>query len=530
MNFDYIIVGAGAAGSVLANRLSEDPTNSVLVLEHGGPDTNPLVHIPKGFFFFMNSTLHSYNYRTLPTGPDRQTEIWKRGKLMGGGTSINGMQYERGAPGVWDEIAKADNPGWGWDDIRPAFRSMEDHELGPSPTRGAGGPLHVSVTKPLNELNEAIFEAAERAGLRRVEDVNESEDERIGYTPNTIRNGLRLSAARAFLRPAMKRKNLHYQGRAKVVSVRLDGDRAVGVRARSKGVVTDYTATKEVIIAGGAVETPLLLERSGIGDPEVLHAAGVPLRVESPNVGNRVLEQRMVLYQATINRPLGGYNQQFSTTLRQMVRGAAYLATRSGFIATGAYDLSAFFKSTADAPRADLFGIFNPIALDLTAPSMRVGTEPGFSFTGYAQHPTTPSSVHISGSHPDNPPIIDARFLETDYDRAATVAVMNAVRNVAAQSPLADLIVEEQMPGPETATPEDVIRHAWASGHPYHSVGSAAMGPDDDDVVDATLRVRGTEGLRIADSSVFPINPGNTQGPTMALGWRAADLILNDNT
>lgn len=297
-----------------------------------------------------------------------------------------------------------------------------------------------------------------------------------------------------------------------------DGNRAVGVRARSKGVVTDYTATKEVILAAGAVDTPLLLERSGIGDPVVLHGAGVPLRVESPNVGNRVLEQRIVLYQAKINRPLGGYNKQFSSTLRQMVRGAAYLTTRSGFIATGAYDISAFFKSTPDAPRTDLFGIFNPIALDLTAPGMRVGTEPGFAFTGYALHPTTPSSVHISGAHPDNPPVIDARFLETDHDRSATVAVMNAVRNVAAHSPLADLIVEEQLPGPETSTPEDIIRHAWASGHVYHSVGSAAMGPNDDDVVDAALRVRGTEALRIADTSVFPLNPGNTR----ARSWRWA--------
>lgn len=529
MSYDYVIVGAGAAGSVLAYRLSADPKNSVLIIEGGGSDRDPLVHIPKGVFFLMGGKRHSYDYLTLPAGPDRKVETWKRGRLAGGSTSINGMHYERGAPGFWDDLAARGNLGWGWDRMGPVFRSMEDHELGASSARGAGGPLRIEVSKPANDLNQAILQAAENAGLRRVDDVNESEDERIGYMPTTIRDGRRLSAARAFLHPVRKRPNLTYLDRTRACSIVLHGTRAVGVRARTRGVLTEFQATKEVILAAGAVETPMLLERSGVGDPQVLHAAGVPLRVESPNVGNRILEQRIVQYQARLGEPLGRLHLDYSSPGRTLLRGAQYLLTRGGFIATGAYDLAAFFKSHPDAARADLFGLFNPVAMDLTAAGLRAADHPGFSFTGYPLHPTTESSLHISGIDPDAPPIIDARFLETDHDRKAAVAVLDAVRAVAAESPLADLIVEEQVPGPQTTTPEQVLRHAWASGHVYHAVGSAAMGPDDDDVVDADLRVRGVDGIRVVDTSVFPITPGNTQGPTMALAWRAADRILAEH-
>lgn len=524
MDYDYIIVGAGGAGCALAYRLSENPETTVLLLENGGPDTHPLVRIPKGFFFLLGAGMYSYTYPTLPTGPNGTVEYWQRGKLVGGSTSINGMQYQRGDPSFWNDLEAAGNPGWGWDTMTPVFRSMEDHQLGASATRGAGGPLHISVTRESDELNEAVFAATEQMGLPRVDDVNEVEGERVGYMPNTIKNGRRHSSSRAFLRPALKRANLTYLDHTRVSHVLLDGHRATAVRARQSSGVRDYTAKQEVILSAGAVETPLLLERSGIGAPRALAEAGLSAQVESPNVGERVIEQRTVAYQARINRKLG-YNHKLSSPLRQAIRGASYLVSRTGVIATGAYDIGAFFASDTPSTRADLQVIVNPLALDLSASGLAVAKEPGVSVSGYLLHPTTRSSVHSSGSEPENPPVIDPRYLESDYDQAATVAILERIRTMAEQSPLAELIVEEQAPGPDVHTPEQVIAHSWASGNISHAVGSAAMGPHDDDVVDAELRVRGVSGLRVADTSVFPRNPGNTAGPTMALGWRAADII-----
>jgi choline dehydrogenase len=403
---------------------------------------------------------------------------------------------------------------------------MEDHDLGPSTSRGGGGQLGVSIPTQDELVCDAILDAAQKMGLRRTADFNEHDDERIGFTPSTIKNGIRVSAASAFLRPAARRPNLTVLHRTRAGYLRFDGTRVIGVRAKTGSSYQDYTARREVIVSAGTVESTLLLERSGIGQPATLAAAGVQLRVESPNLGERVTEQRGVSLQVKLKGKVG-LTHKLNTVPKQALQGGKYLLTRRGPIATAGYDLVCAYKSSPDLDRPDIQGIWMPMALDTRANKMKLAKYAGATFVGYQIRPTTRSSVHISGALPENLPQIQPRFLETDEDRSATSLILDWGRQMVSQSPLAELVEAEDQPGPSVSTPDEVIRYAIQSPLGlYHAVGSAAMGPHAEDVVDDRLRVRGVEGLRIIDASVFAEQPaGNTAAPTMALAWRAADLI-----
>ncbi len=537
VEFDYIVVGAGAAGCVVAGRLAAGDTQyarrpSVLLIEYGGRPVNPLLHVPKGFYYTLRGDRYVYRYVTSPVTHDGGPEVWLRGRVLGGSAAVNGMMWMRGAPADWDGLAARGNPGWSWADVLPGYRAIEDHSLGASETRGAGGPLGISVTETRDDVTSAILAAAVKYGWRHVRDVNADDTERIGFTPSTIKAGRRTTSYDAFVRPALARREsrLTVASRTRAARLTFDGRRVTGVTVLdAKGAATEIKARREVILCAGAVETPLLLERSGIGHPESLRQHGIDPVAESPNVGERLIEQRGVALQVVL-KDASATARRLSTRAGQVAEALRWLATGGGLLSTGGYDLVCQFKSDPAVKRPDVQGLFVPMALDTASKDMKLARHPGILFMAYPIRPETTSSVHISGGAAQDPPVIDARFLQTDGDRNTVAPVLEIARAVLAQAPLKGLIQAEEFPGPSVATREDTIEYARRTGTGiYHAVGSAAMGPDDDAVVDPRLRVRGLDGLRIADASVLPVQvAGNTAAPAMLVGYRAADLILSD--
>ena len=526
--FDYIIVGAGGAGAVLANRLSEDPAYRVLLVERGGSNRfNPLIYIPKGFFFTLSDEKLTFTYVSESFGPTDYREPWMRGRGLGGSTAINGMMYVRGNQADYDGLEAVTSARWGWANFLRAFVAMENHSLGASPMRGGSGPLGITVpTGTTDETIERVFEAAGQAGLRFVEDLNAQQGEQIGFTPSTIRNGVRQSTVNVFLKPIQDRKNLTIVTDTYVGRLLLDGKRVAGVAASRDGSAVEYRATREVILCAGSLETPMLLERSGIGKDEVLRAAGIDPVVESPNVGERLIEQHGLYVQARFRKEIGD-TLQLSSFPKQMLQGVRYVLTRRGPVATSAYDVMAHYRSGPEADRPDVQAVIVPFALDFSE-GMDPADWPGIYMLAYQIHPETASSIHLTDASPQTPPTLTARYFETETDRRVTGRAIEKLREILAQPPLAEVVEAEAMPGAEVRTPEDAVRWASSPGMTIaHAVGSAGMGHEDDDVVDTDLRVRGVDGLRVADISVLPLQvSGNTASTAMALGWLAAELLL----
>jgi choline dehydrogenase len=507
--FDYVIVGAGPAGCVLANRLSADPRVEVLLVEAGGRDTNPLLAIPRVLGEVVGDPSVAWHY---PVRLSRQVEIWLRGRTLGGSSAVNGVVYNRGHRADYDALERLGNPGWGWDDMLPAFRAIEDH-------------LHVSTVDGREPLLEDVLTAGAQLGWLRTRDHNESDEERIGYARATLRDGERVSAAEAFLHPVTDRPNLTVAVDTVVDRVELEAGRAVGVVGRG----FEARARREVILATGAIATPTILQRSGIGPVDALRSAGVDVVVDSPNVGARLREHRVFLLQVRLAEDLG-HNRLLGSEAGRQAAQRQYEATRQGPLATPQSDVVAFFKTRAELDRPDAqiqigqFSFEQPVE---PGKPLLVEREPGMICFGFILRPDSEGAIRITSPDPDVPPDIDANYLATEHDRTTAVDLFRASRRLFATEPLAARIEHETVPGDGVQADHEVIDMWQTTGTcGYHAIGTCAMGPDDDDVVDPQLRVRGVQDLRVVDASVLPIMvSGNLNGPVSALAWRAADLI-----
>ena len=532
--YDYVIVGAGSAGCVLADRLTRDGRHSVLLIEAGPEDTSPLIRMPKGFGKLLGDPRHVWWFDAQPEagGPNTPAR-WHRGKTLGGSSAVNGMVYTRGDPSDYDAWEALGLTGWNWAAMGRAFKAIENHELGEAETRGVGGPLHISPMHEPNTAGDAFIASAQAMGLPFKADLNDpSDQEGVGYAMRTIRNGARFSAAEAFLKPARRRPNLRVVTQTQVERLIFEGGRVVGVACRGPGGAFEARCGREVILAAGALNSPKILQLSGIGPAAVLTAAGVQPRLDRPAVGRHMREHRVLFMQYRLKAPHLSQNRELSG-LRLVGNVLKYAALRRGVMAQAAYEVGAFLRSRPGLDRPDVQLLMGPFSLalkDASAGGPLPEALPGLQCLTLPLRPTSEGEVLISAGHADAPLTIRPNFLSTQEDRVSAIAGVRFVRRLAATGPLAQLIVEETVPGPDVQSDADILTAYRLFGSPgYHAVGTCRMGAGDETVTDPRLRVRGVEGLRIVDCSVMPAIPsGNTNGPVMALAWRAADLILED--
>ena len=527
-HFDYIIVGAGSAGCVLANRLTASGRNRALLLEAGGPDRNIWIHIPLGYGKLFSNPKVNWLYTTEPEPElNNRRVIQPRGKVLGGSSSINGLLYIRGQHEDFDHWRQLGNAGWSFKDVLPYFRRAEDQERGADELHGVGGHLKVSNVCEPHPLCEAFIEAVQQSGFPRNDDFNGPSQEGAGYFQLTARNGRRWSTAVGYLKEARQRPNLTVVPNALATRVLFSGKRAIGVNYRQGDAVHTAHADGEVILSGGAFNSPQLLQLSGIGPADLLRGLGIDVIADMPGVGADLQDHLQVRTQYRCTEPIT-MNEVINSWRHRYAAGLRYITTRKGLLTIGAGYAGAFLRTRPELATPDVqihFLIFSADAAGATLHPF-----PGFMTSVCQLRPESRGFVHVKSADPGVPPAIHARYLSARADCDCVVDGLKLMRGIMNQPAMRKFIAEERIPGEQCTSDADLLAFARDTGTTvYHPTSTCRMGSDPNAVVDERLRVRGFERLRVIDASIMPtVVSGNTNAATVMIGEKGGDMILQD--
>ena len=527
-SYDFIVIGAGSAGAVVANRLSADPRNKVLLLE-AGPASHPWSFIPVGSARLITNPAANWLYSAEPEANTEGRRIpVPRGRLLGGSSAINGMAFVRGQAQDFDGWAQMGNQGWSYEDVLPLFRRMEAYDGGGDERfRGRTGPLRVTNPEPREPIFQALIKAAGEVGIAHNPDYNGAEQDGIAMSQATIAAGVRMSTARCYLDPIRKRSNLRIETGALTEQLVLDGRRCTGVRYCVGGERREAQATRDVVVSAGTINSPQLLELSGIGQPDRLKALGIEVRQALPGVGENLRDH----YAPRTRWAIGAKGYTYNDTARGLglVRQALrYALSRRGLLATVGAPMRAFVRSREGLAAPDLLLGWVPMLTEPGPRGPRISRESGMTCYAHPMRPESKGHIHIASADPRTPPAIQFDFLSAPVDGALTVRAVRIARAIMTAPAMAPLKVSEIGAGVGQTTDEQII--AWvkkAAETTYHPVGTCKMGRDDMAVVDPALRVHGIGGLRVADASIMPtLTSGNTNAPAIMIGEKASDLVL----
>jgi len=526
--YDFIVVGAGSAGCVLANRLSENGRYSILLLEAGPKDNYPWIHIPIGYGRTMFHKVYNWGFYTEPEpGMHNRKMYWPRGRCLGGSSSINGLIYVRGQAEDYDHWAALGNKGWAWKDVLPYFIKSEHNSRGTSAYHGGDGPLWCSDIEERHELMDAIIRAGEELGVPRTDDFNGARQDGVGYYQLFTRRGWRCSTAVGYLRPAQKRPNLRIETDAQATGLIFEGTRATGVKYEQNGTLHNSHAAREVILATGALQSPQLLQLSGIGRASFLQSMGIPVVKDLPGVGENLQDHLQLRVMYKVRKPITT-NDELRSLWGQMQMGLKYVFQRRGPLAIGINQGGLFTRALPESKTPDIQFHFASLSAEMA------GAKPhpwsGCTFSVCQLRPESRGTVMIQSRDPKRAPAMQANYLSTEVDRRCAVAGIKFARRLAATSALQPYIAEEYRPGAAASTDEELLEFAREYGATiFHPSGTCKMGSDPMAVVDARLRVHGVRGLRVVDCSVMPtLVSGNTNSPVVMMAEKASHMILAD--